>query len=234
MKTITFSHTGKRQTNQDSILISTLSSEKYLMIVADGMGGYSNGDIAAKLTNEVILSVLDGMNEINNNSIQLAIDNSNVLLKEKIEVFQSKMGATVGGIVLSKQNALCFWVGDVQIFHFRNNKLKFESKSHTLINEMKSTSIINDPDKISKYKHIVTRSINGDKINSTADFHLIEDLHKEDLLIICSDGVHDIFSPIQIQQILNTSDNNQEAMSRIEKRLHKEASDNFSLILIEV
>ncbi len=230
MKTITFSHIGKRKTNQDSILISTLSSEKYLMLVADGMGGYSQGDIAAKMVNDTILSVLEGSDEINNDKIQVAIDNSNLLLQDKIESIQSKMGATIGGIVLSKQNAICFWVGDVQIFHFRNNKLKFESKSHTLINEMKSPSIINDPDKISKFKHIVTRSINGDISNSKAEFHFIDNIQREDLLIICSDGVHDIFSSVQIQQILNTSDNNQEAMARIEKRLSQEATDNYSLI----
>lgn len=233
MKTITFSHTGKRQSNQDSILISSLARDEYLMLVADGMGGYSNGDIAARLVNEVVLSTLDKVLEIDQKEVQIAIDNSNLILKEKIESLQSKMGATVGGIVISKSNALCFWVGDVLILHFRKNKLIFESKSHTLINEMKSTSFINDPEKIKKYKHVVTRSVNGDLTNSAAEFHLIENLNPEDLLILCSDGVHDIFSSVQIQQILNTSDNNQEAMLRIEKRLHEEATDNFSLILIE-
>jgi protein phosphatase len=232
MNTIIFSHIGKRQSNQDSILINSLTSDEYLMLVADGMGGYSNGDIAAKLVNEVVLSTLDKVLEIDQKEVQIAIDNSNLILKEKIESLQSKMGATVGGIVISKSNALCFWVGDVLILHFRSNKLIFESKSHTFINEMKSTSFINDPEKIKKFKHVVTRSVNGDLSNSIAEFHIIENLIPEDLLIVCSDGVHDVLAPIQIQQILNTTNNYQEAIFMIEKRLQLEANDNYSLIAI--
>tara|TARA_B100000497_G_C7681857_1_gene412605 strand:+ start:490 stop:678 length:189 start_codon:yes stop_codon:yes gene_type:complete len=57
-------------------------------------------------------------------------------------------------------------------------------------------------------------------------------LDSSDLFLVSSDGVHDLYDGIHLQQILNTSDSNEEAFNRIEKRLLDEAKDNFSLISI--
>lgn len=232
MKSIVFTHKGKRDVNQDFVLVQNINPETYLMLISDGMGGYENGDIAAKLVAENILTYLSSVTQIDDLTIQKAVNKANLVIKQLKEKSNSKLGATIGGVVLTPYKAICFWVGDVKIFHFRNNNLQFESYPHTLMNDVISSGSINDANQISKYKHVVTRSVQGDVEYSKVDIHTIESVTGKDLFLICSDGVHNLFEGIQIQQLLNTSDTVDEAINRVEKRLKLEANDNFSLILL--
>ena len=73
------------------------------MLIADGMGGYSNGEIAAKVVSENILTFLSTVKDIKSNHIQKAVNKANLVLKQMKEDSQEKMGATIGGIILSKK-----------------------------------------------------------------------------------------------------------------------------------
>lgn len=232
MKSIVFTHKGNRDVNQDFVLVQNINPETFLMLISDGMGGYENGEIAAKLVAENILTYLSTVTQIDDLSIQKAVNKANLVIKQFKEKSNSKLGATIGGIVLSSDKAICFWVGDVKISHFKNNRLQFESNTHTLMNEVISNGAITDPDKTTKYKHVVTRSVQGDVEYSKVDINTIDSVTEKDMFLICSDGVHDIFESIQVQQFLNTSATLDEAIERIEKRLKNEAKDNFSLIAI--
>jgi protein phosphatase len=230
MKSLVFSHKGNREVNQDYILIQNITHNEHILLIADGMGGYEQGDVAAKIVAENIHTYLSNSGKTGIQNIQTAVNKSNLAIKQLTENSQKKIGATVGGIILKEKEAICFWVGDVKIFHFQKNKLQFESNAHTLMNEVIESGAISDINQIVKYKHVVTRSIQGDVEFSKIDSHTIETLSGDDLIIICSDGVHDKFNGIQIQQILNTSDGIEQAMWRIEKMLKKEAKDNYSMI----
>lgn len=232
MKSIVFTHKGDRNVNQDFVLVQNINPETFLMLIADGMGGYENGELAAKIVSENILTYLSTVSQIDDSSIQKAVNKANLAIKQLKDESKSKLGATIGGIVLNSEKAICFWVGDVKIFHFNSNKLQFESSPHTLMNEVINSGAITDVDKTSKYKHVVTRSVQGEVEYSKVDAHTIAPITEKDMFLICSDGVHGAFEGIQIQQLLNTSDTLDEAIGRIEKRLKNEAKDNFSLIAL--
>ena len=234
MKSIVFSHKGKREVNQDFVLVQNINPETYLHLVADGMGGYEHGEIAAKLVAESVLTFLSTVESINEAQIQKAINKANLAIRQLREKNNSKIGATVGGVILQANQATCFWVGDVKIFHYKNNRLVKESTSHTLMNEVISNGSIKDPKQISKYKHVVTRSVQGDVEYSQIESFTQKNLDSSDLFLVCSDGVHDLYDGIHLQQILKTSDSNEEAFNRIEKRLLDEAKDNFSLIGLSI
>lgn len=230
MKTNVISHKGKRETNQDFVLVETLDTEKYLYLVVDGMGGYNYGAEAAKMVTESVSTYLRTVKVLNDVEVQMAINKANLSIRQFSEDKESKLGATVGGILIENKSAFCFWVGDVKIFHFRNNKLVYESQAHTLINQIIENGSITETDRLLKYKHVVTHSIQGDLEHSKMDYKRIDDLMEGDLLMICSDGVHDIYEGIAIQQVLNSSENTEEALERIENRLIKDAKDNFSFV----
>lgn len=232
MKSIIFTHKGKREINQDYVLVRNLDHETFLFIVADGMGGYEQGEIAARLVSENILTYLSSVtDDINHNHVQKAINKANLAIRQFREKAGLKLGTTVGGAIVTSKEALCFWVGDVKIFHFKNNVLQKESHSHTLMNEVIDKGSIVNPDQINKYKHVVTRSVQGEVDRSVIDFFKVSLVEDQDVFLICSDGVTDILSGMQIQQIFHSTKSNVEAMNNIEKRLIEEANDNFSLIL---
>ena len=232
MKSKVISHIGKRETNQDRILAEKIGTDSYLYIVADGMGGYDNGDIAAEMIIDSLTTFLSNSDQFNVNVIHKAINTANLALRQYQEQHQSKLGSTLGGIIVSGRTAKTFWVGDVKILHYSNGKLCFESKSHNLRNELYETDNSNGRVNLSKYNHIVTRSIQGDVKKSVPSYHELT-LNKGDKLFICSDGVHNIINPNTLQYLLNKEESTGALISTIDQRLQKEASDNASLILIE-
>jgi serine/threonine protein phosphatase PrpC len=232
MKSIIYTHQGKRDVNQDFVLAQNLNSDTFLFLVADGMGGYDNGEIASRLVAENISTYLSTANSLDTNNIQKAVNKANLVIRQFKEKSGQKLGATVGGAIVTSNEALCFWVGDVKIFHFKNNKLQNESHSHTLMNEVIDNSAIIDTKQLNKYKHVVTRSVQGEVDRSKIDYFKIFNYTDRDCLFMCSDGVTDIISGIQIEHIFNSTNTRTEAMKIIEDQLLKEARDNFSMILV--
>ncbi len=71
--------------------------------------------------------------------IQQAAEFANNLILKLQNQYQAKLGTTIAGVLIIDSTAYAFWLGDVQIQHFRNNNQLFISKRHTLINEIKRT-----------------------------------------------------------------------------------------------
>lgn len=232
MRTIVITEKGKRADNQDYVLVSRINSTCSLYIVSDGMGGYEYGAKAAKIVVENIETYLSTVKEINEKDIQMAINKANLAIRQHQQDSQEKMGATVGGVILTANKTVCFWVGDVKVFQFQDKQLRFETKSHTLMNEMIHNRSISDIDQLSKYKHVVTRSVQGDVGLSKIGYEEFEQPKESDLFLICSDGVHDMFDGHYIQQILIASDTVDEAIKKIKTVLDIDSKDNFSMIAV--
>tara|TARA_R110000868_G_scaffold159110_1_gene387607 strand:- start:11450 stop:12169 length:720 start_codon:yes stop_codon:yes gene_type:complete len=231
MKSAILTHKGKRKINQDVVLVKNINPDTYLYVVADGMGGYDNGEVAAQIATESILTFLSNIDEINKETIQKAINKANLAIRQYQEQNHSRMGTTLGAIVLSKGVAKCFWVGDIKILHYSDNKLLFESKSHNLVNELSDNESTIDTFKSSKYSHIVTRSIQGDVKKSVISYQELI-VKEKDELIICSDGVHDIIDSQTILFLMNNQKVSSNFIDELNKRLDLEANDNASLIYV--
>ena len=231
MRSITISNKGKRQVNQDFILTQSINPDSYLYLVADGMGGYESGGMAAKIVAESILTYLRTVQYVDNQELQRGVNKATLAIRQQ-QI--DKMGATIGGVILDSDNVIAFWAGDVKVMHYKNNRLLFESTSHTLMDEMINNGSITDTERLLKYKHVVTRSVTGDIKRNQIDYVAINGLDSDDLLVICSDGVHNIYDARQIQQFLNTSDSMEEAFRRIDNKLKEEADDNYSVIVLHL
>lgn len=227
-----FTHKGNRKSNQDYLFSKSINPDCNLHLVVDGMGGYEYGDIASKLVAENIHTYLSTVNNITEKEIQKAVNKSNLIIKQKSDDLKTKIGVTLAGAIILKNTAFLFWVGDVKIIHVRNQKVLFETHSHTLINQMiENGNVIN---KIERYKHVVTRSISGNIKEGVIDCHSVSKLLLNDLVVICSDGVSDLLNSYQINTIFNSTTTVQEGINQIEALCEIEAKDNFSMIVVQV
>lgn len=231
MKATIISHIGKRKTNQDLTLAKKINADSCLYLVADGMGGYDNGDIAAKIVIESTTTYLSNSSEIDESVITKAINKANLTLRKYQEQNHSKLGSTLGGIIVIGNIAKVFWVGDVKILHYSQGKLCFESLAHNITNELAGLDRLSIKAPSAKYDHIVTRSVQGDIKKSIPSYKEVL-LNKGDQLLICSDGVHNIIDSHTLQYMLNNEDSLNSAIDIIDQRLEKEAVDNATLILI--
>lgn len=219
------SHTGigKRKENQDIILIDQLSSDTQIYLIADGMGGYSNGKKAADLVAGTVFNYLRNCNQVNSTSIDEAIKKANLSIKGLIDQYDTKSGATLGCLILGQEKSFLFWVGDVSLYLFKDDNQIFKSKSHSLINEMLDMGNIISSENIEKYKHIVTKSISGKREIIEKGFFEISN-NDYDKFLICSDGVTDTIS---LNDFVKVNVNDLNAV------LKNKSKDNYSYILGE-
>lgn len=195
------------------------------------MGGYDNGDIAAAIVIDSISTYLSKASQLNEDAIHKAIKTANVALRQYQDQHHSKLGSTLGGIIISGKSAITFWVGDVKILHYSKEKLCFESTPHNLTNELTGIKDLNKKRSTSKYDHIVTRSVQGDMEKSLPSYHELQ-LKVGDKLFICSDGVYNIIDPQTLQYLLKKVNSADSLLKIIDQRLMQEANDNASLIFI--
>lgn len=228
MKVFSISEKGKRENNEDFILSSQFSSDCSLFLVADGMGGYSYGEIASSIACSSISEYIQSNFEQSNKK-QLILDAivlANQKIKKKRDDFSSKMGTTIAGTLIIGNKALCFWLGDVRLYHFRNNEVIFQSEDHSLINEMKKKGDVTIKE-IERFGNIVTKSLSGAPFEEEPQ--IIElSLTPGDILALCTDG---LWQKIDVHSIINLSPN----------EIHKQISecvdlmdDNYSLLKINL
>lgn len=234
MKIISFTEKGGRKTNQDYVLIENIHQNTQLILVADGMGGYESGDIAAKMVCENIITYLSSQTTLDQEAIQKAVNKSNLAIRQYQKDKGIKMGATAGGIIISDKGASCFWVGDVKIIHFRSGEIIFESRDHTLMADMVESGSIASFERIEKYKHVVTRSIHGDVKDSQIAYETLGSVECGDILMICTDGVTDIMDSYSIKHAIFTSSSIEEGIALIKDRVAKEGKDNYSGVWVEI
>lgn len=219
---------GTREKNEDVILIEEFDQDRILYLVVDGMGGYQKGEIAAKLVSENIATHLRSVADLSKQSVLNAFKKANLSIKLFNHENEIKSGATVGGVLIVDEIAYCFWVGDVKIFYLNKEKLVWESTSHSFLNEMFEEDFRQSSENRKKYGHIVTRSIAGKREKSTPEIFEIENLSKDDSLIICSDGVHNVMTLEHLRLLLSEEN----GMEKIEEYLSQHGVDNFSLIYV--
>lgn len=219
---------GKRELNEDVVLIEEINQNTTLFLVVDGMGGYQKGEMAAKIISENLATHLHSLSGFQSQDIENAFKKANLAIKQYNTENKINSGATVGGILITENKIFAFWVGDVKIYHIKDGKLNWESKSHTLLNEMLETEAVRSPEIHKRYGHIVTRSISGKRENSNPELFEIENFSNNSSFIICSDGVHNTMTAEHLSLLLH----NKKGLGDIENYLKEHAVDNFSLILM--
>ncbi|WP_289765273.1 PP2C family protein-serine/threonine phosphatase [Bacteroides acidifaciens] len=197
MRIIEYSNIGRRAQNQDFVLSKEIGENKAIYIVADGMGGYSDGDIAAKIAAEEIANHI-----AKGKTIPESVLDANAELSKTIrERGVSKMGCCFAGIEVDGYIGNIFWIGDCRVYLFRNGKQIFVTQDHTMIAEMEKHGKVTYSQR-ERYGHIVSRGFMGSP-KDIADVSKLE-LKPGDEIVICSDGLHKSLPIDVLVDMINT------------------------------
>jgi protein phosphatase len=217
---------GNREVNEDRIHIIN-EGDWQLLLLADGMGGYSNGEIAAELA---IQSIKEHFLQSPNDAIvkinQVFVD-ANALINEKV----SGAGTTLGGVLIRKNSLNIFWVGDVRIYviELGESNTHFVTKDHNLAQLMKDSHVVINPSEIDRLRNTVTRSLGVSSAAFLPD-SLSLNFSGNFKGLICSDGVHGLFNDNEIFALLSQGDDTL-IVNKLKERVLKKGSDNASFIL---
>lgn len=239
-------HQGKRDYQEDSFGFSDTSFEAietkgFLAVLADGMGGLSNGkEISQKTVSEMLAwfnapeTVCDDAQTLNNfvyslnSNLCTMFDNSNGL----------KSGTTLVSVLIKKRMLYWLCVGDSRLYIKRNGKLYQVNEDHDYLNvlledvidgNMNLAQAHGDPQKDSLAVCMGKSSLSATDYNQRGFM-----LRDDDVIMLCSDGIYNAVS--QDELIQNITDNPMADAQRIKdlvlsKRVPHQ--DNNTLILIK-
>lgn len=211
MKFSTISNIGKvRETNEDSY--GNVSIDNYdFFIVADGMGGHSDGELASSLTVESFTNFIKDANIKDYPSVSnlqeeaIIFANSEVVKVSKQK--QEKMGTTVVCLCIDyiENKIHISHIGDSRIYLFRDDNLQQLTKDHSLVNELLNSGVLNEEEAENfSNKAAVTRAV-GVSLDVRADNKSM-DYHKDDLVFLVTDGLTNELSAEEIKNIIKEYD----------------------------
>lgn len=246
--------------NEDSTLVlqlqrvhESLSAPLGLYIVADGMGGHDQGQLASRvairtiseyMARELLLPSLttekvdqepqqrgeDDLIELLHN----AVESANAAICQSNQENKTDMGCTITGFMLVGDFAYILNVGDSRTYLLRDSKLYKLTTDHSLVGQLVAGGMI-EPDEVYTHpqRNQIFRSL-GDKLNVQIDI-IKQQIHPGDVLLSCSDGLWEMVRDPQIEEILNNAPDPQIACSHlIETANINGGEDNVSAVVVFV
>lgn len=177
--------------NEDNYFIGD-----HFIIVADGMGGESNGDIASRIAVDTISNVLtdripehcdEGINDLMFNAIIQVDKNIANYVDEHPESYG--MGTTVLLMIYQNDIVSIAWCGDSRCYAYNDGKLCALTTDHSYVQELIDAKKITIEDSFSHPdNNLITRFVGGGETTCKPEYitHHIKD---SEVIILCSDGL---------------------------------------------
>lgn len=228
-KAFATSDVGKaREINEDYFYISYPDDEIQLFILADGMGGYNGGEVASKLAvtsaKNYILSNFEKNNSDKDTLLDLVKNSSqyaNMVVYEKAKENPklSKMGTTLDICLIYQSKAFISHIGDSRIYRIRKDFMRKLTKDHSYVQQLIDEGKITKEESLKHPKKNMLMKALGCTPFIEPDA-MIKGFIKEDVILMCSDGLTNMVSEERIKQIIK------ENPTDATKLLVQEANDN--------
>ena len=244
------SHPGMVRThNEDSVFVD---GEAGLAVLADGMGGYSAGEVASGIAVNVIstgmLQELNSGRELSKVDISSGLTHAALLLQQQIalankgiyEAAQQRpecagMGTTLVATVFFENRVSIGHIGDSRCYRLRADKFEQLTHDHSLLQEQIDSGMLTlEQAKYSLNKNLVTRALGIEAVvpADIAEYRV----EPEDVYVLCSDGLTDMVDAEIVREIVaaKRSDLAEAAAELIDVANQNGGRDNVSVVVIRV
>jgi protein phosphatase len=237
---------GKVRTNNEDAMGSFIPASRrqtrshgYLFAVADGVGGMDLGEVASAtaisvLTQEFAKAPAGTML---NNLLPRLIEQANSAVHDcglNPKYQGRKMATTLVACALRYDQAVVSHVGDSRCYLIRNNQARQMTDDHTWVNQQKKLGLLSAEEAArSDSRHVLIRSI-GTEMFVSPDTTAIT-LQPGDVLVLCTDGLHDEMSEEMIAEIVSQKKNIAEiAQELVTCAVEIDGNDNTTAQVIRV
>ena len=211
----------------------------YLFAVADGVGGMDLGEVASATAVSVITREF-AKAQAGTMLISLLprlIQHANAAVHDCTlapEYRGRKMATTLVACALRYDQAIVSHVGDSRCYLVRQGKAKQITQDHTWVNEQRKMGIISASEVAeSESRHILIRSL-GPEMFVSPDTTALS-LQAGDVLVLCSDGLHDELRETAIAQIVSQNKNIDEiARELVARAVDIDGNDNTTAQVIRI
>lgn len=233
-----------RSHNEDCIV---LQPEIGLVVLADGMGGHNAGEVASRVAVDVVVRhcvnalaaapdpAAGHDPEACSHELHGAIEAANTAIHEMARHHPeyAGMGSTVVA-ALFQDGALCVaHVGDSRLYRLRDGRLELLTGDHSVVQELLNRGLLTpEQARQSASKNLVTRALGVEaRVQIDIGAHATG---PGDLYLLCSDGLNDVLTDMQIEHLLamHGADPNAAARRLVDAANQSGGPDNISVILV--
>lgn len=229
-----------RENNEDACFVIP-SHDVY--IVADGVGGNNSGEVAsstavseiAAFVNEEDLKGCRNPEEIfgffyealeiaNNRIYEIGMENDD----------NRGMATTVVTAYVRDDLAYVSNIGDSRAYLFRNGRLNKITTDHTYVNELISKGLLTEEEAENhRQKNVITKALGTERL-ADPDFYKVS-LEKNDVLMLCSDGLHGEVPHEDLERILNRGESmNETCTLLVDEAIRYGGRDNITVVCIKI
>ena len=227
-----------RKMNQDCYYVS---KDGMINILADGMGGYTGGEIASKIATE---SAVKYLNEHFNQNLDYQKEEILDIIKKTIEYANAEvykksrevkdlelMGTTLEICLIYRNRIFIAHIGDSRVYRIRKGIMRKLTKDHSYVQTLvEDGTITKEEAEHHPKKNMLMKALGCEK-RIDADV-MVKGFLKDDIILICSDGLTNMVSE---EEIFNVITNNIESATKelIEIANEKGGLDNITLIILK-
>lgn len=198
---------GTRSVNQDRSAYAERDNA-LLMVVADGLGGYLAGEMAAQIVTD---TVIGSFGKIRTPTIKdpaaflvlsMSLAHHRINRKSKQEGIKVSYPRTTCVACLI-QNGYAYWahVGDSRLYHFRDNRFLTRTIDHTNTDPMYQEGFLDEKESMRESSHLI-RCVGGPK-RPLVTLGAETRLEQGDVLLLCTDGLWRAFTDRDMEKVLD-------------------------------
>lgn len=201
------SRQGPRQYNQDRVAYS-YSKDALLTVLADGMGGHRNGEVAAQFVIEVLTDAFQrlALPSLSNpfkfldehiRQVHDAIDR-HAQLSDLPELPRT----TVVVAIVQHDSLYCAHAGDSRLYHFRNGQLLFRTEDHSKVQMLYRKGLIRKDQMLTHPERNKIYNCVGGEEPPQIEMAQKRPVQEGDIVLLCTDGLWSLLEEEEITAIL--------------------------------
>lgn len=240
------SHKGKiREKNEDNFLadeifltaeyrnkpfsIDASAFSPFVLAVCDGVGGEENGEFASITAVKKISEAKLHLQTDQNIAVSQCVEEVN----NEIRSIGKRSGTTLALAIISEKSTHFFNVGDSRIYVLKNNSFRRITNDHTAGADKVRNGIVSEEyERSCRDGNKLTRCIGIGQYRSAESYPEIKGKYR---LLICSDGLTDMLTDKEIENITSENSNVSDASEKLlQAAMDKGGEDNITIIVADV
>ena len=218
-----------RANNQDAPIVS---EKLHLYGVADGMGGHKGGEVASASARDDLIRELEGKTpSVATLSSAIEEVNRQIYHQQEHDDALTGMGTTLSVLWMSDSFVYIGHVGDSRVYLLRDGKFKQMTMDHSLVEQLVREGVLTEEEAQNHpMRNIITRAIGTDE--SVEVDVVVEERHRGDLWLACSDGLHGLVDDHQMRDALCQYAPEKAVDVLLKAALDAGGRDNVTLVIV--
>ena len=237
----------KRELNEDDFIVVEMFKDREnlavaekkgnVYIVADGVGGHNAGEVASRMTVDIVSQRYYEDESPNiRESLDQAVQSANSQIFERAQSVRSEtgMGSTVVAAVIRGHELHLIHAGDSRAYLVRGGRIHQLTKDHSWVSEQIAHHRITPEEaRTHPYRSYITRSL-GTKPEMEPEYTSPLTIHRGDVIVLCTDGLSGQVDDQTILEIVSRAEPADACDELV--RLANEAGgpDNITAVVVQV